>query len=110
MVALELWASGEPSETWGQIASMGLFRQLDLHSRTSQYGTLTRSTSRLREQLRAVAEKALAEIRSGAFAREWEAERTAGYAAFNKLKQQALSHPLNEVEQTIREALRRARE
>jgi ketol-acid reductoisomerase len=110
MVALELWASGEPSETWGQIASMGLFRQLDLHSRTSQYGTLTRSTSRLREQLRAVAEKALAEIRSGAFAREWESERTAGYAAFNKLKQQALSHPLNEVEQTIREALRRARE
>jgi len=40
---LELYASGERAETARLMAEIGLFEQLPVHSRTSQYGQLTRA-------------------------------------------------------------------
>ena len=42
--------------------------------------------------------KALEHIRSGAFAREWKDEESAGYPLFHSLREQAWSHPLNEAD------------
>jgi len=46
-------------------------------------------------------QQALEEIRSGEFAREWAAEQQAGYPLFERLKNAALAHPMNEVEKKV---------
>ena len=79
MVALELYGSGEASEVFRQMARRGLFRQMRLHSQTSQYGTLSRASRMLPDEARVRFRQALEEIRSGAFAREWTEEQEKGY-------------------------------
>ena len=69
----ELYLSAEPAEVFAHMAREGLFGQLGLHSRTSQYGQL-RSLSALDEggeladRFRRVMHH---DILSGAFAQEW---------------------------------------
>jgi len=99
---MELWGSQEAAEIMRQAAAVGLFRQLGFHSLTSQYGTLSRLPSALPAQVRECMKAALQEIRDGSFAQEWEAESAAGYPAFTRLKEEALRHPLNAVEEQLR--------
>jgi ketol-acid reductoisomerase len=106
MVALELYASGEASEVFRQMARTGFFKQMVLHSHTSQYGTLTRERRLDSAVVRAAMKTALEEIRGEAFAREWAAEQQAGYPLFEKLKAQAYTHPLNAVEETLAPMIR----
>jgi ketol-acid reductoisomerase len=108
-LVMELWASREASEVLQQMAEVGVFQQLSFHSQTSQYGTLTHMESALPPGLQACMEEALAEIKDGQFAREWELEQAAGYPVFSRLKQTALQHPLNEVERAVRDLLARMR-
>jgi ketol-acid reductoisomerase len=107
MVALELYGSGEASEVFHQMARRGLFRQMRLHSQTSQYGTLSRAPKMLPEEARERFRQALAEIRSGAFAREWTAEQEKGYPEFESLRKNASEHPLNEAEALALEIMKR---
>ena len=104
-VVSELWASGEPGEILARMAEVGLFGQMSFHSQTSQYGTLTHMQSALPPGLEDCMVRALAGIKEGSFARRWEQEQAAGYPVFSKLKQQALAHPVNEVEQRLRRLL-----
>jgi len=101
IVALELWASGEAGEVMQKMASMGLFRQMTLHSHTSQYGTLSRTGTFLPDDIKARMKKSLQVIRNGEFASEWETEQLAGYPKFRRLKANALAHPINQVEDLI---------
>ncbi|MFB3879821.1 MAG: ketol-acid reductoisomerase [Armatimonadota bacterium] len=104
-VLMELWASKEAAEVLEQMAEVGIFRQMAFHSATSQYGTLTHMESSLPKETKERMAAALAEIKDGSFAQEWEREQAAGYPVFTRLKQQALSHPVNEVEERVRELL-----
>ena len=106
-VLMELWGSKESAEVLEQMAEVGIFEQMAFHSLTSQYGTLTRMESALPGGVRECMEAALAEIKEGSFAQEWEAERAAGYPVFKRLKEAALGHPVGEVERKMRERLRR---
>lgn len=101
-VLMELYASGEPAQVFKEMAEVGLFRQMSFHSHTSQYGTLSRGPRMLPDDFRATLAQALDAIQQGAFAREWEAERQAGYPVFERLKAEALAHPINEVEDRLR--------
>jgi ketol-acid reductoisomerase len=107
MVALELYGSGEASEVFRQMARRGLFRQMKLHSQTSQYGTLSRAPRMLPEAARERFRQALNEIRSGAFAREWTAEQERGYPDFEALRKSAAEHPLNDAEALALEIMKR---
>ncbi|NIM04869.1 MAG: ketol-acid reductoisomerase [Armatimonadetes bacterium] len=102
VVALELWASGEPGEVMLKMAQLGLFKQMALHSRTSQYGTLTRTPTFLPAEIGERMRRSLNVIRSGEFAKEWEAEQAAGYPNFKRLRQQALAHPINAIEEKLK--------
>jgi ketol-acid reductoisomerase len=69
----ELYLSAEPSEVFAHVAREGLFGQLGLHSRTSQYGQLRALTGldeqgELATRFRRVMHD---DILSGDFAREW---------------------------------------
>lgn len=108
MVALELYGSGEASEVFRQMARRGVFNQMRLHSQTSQYGTLSRGETMLPESDRSRFERALEEIRSGAFAKEWGMEQEEGYPRFRELRERASRHPLNEAEKLALEAMKRS--
>lgn len=108
MAALELYGSGEAAEIFRQMARAGFFRQMSFHSHTSQYGTLTRQQRVDAAPIRSFMARAIEEIRDGRFAREWAAEQRNGYPVFEKLKKDALAHPLNDTEDKLRALLRAA--
>jgi ketol-acid reductoisomerase len=106
-VLLELYMSGELSYTLSKIAEMGLVDQSALHSRTSQYGSMSRGLRFILPELRTRMEEGLDEIRSGKFAEEWAAEQKAGCPTLETLREAALALPLRQVEQELRQALHR---
>lgn len=93
---LEFWASGEEMELARVHFTHGLFHQLKLHSRTSQYGQIV--TSRLTEEdeeaERKRLRKLIANIKDGTFARDWTLEQMAGEPVFRTVENQNLAHPM----------------
>jgi ketol-acid reductoisomerase len=104
-VLLELYMSGEFAYTLGKIAELGTVEQTALHSRTSQYGSMSRGMRFLLPELRARMAAGLEEIRSGAFAREWAAEQEAGASTLETLREAARTLPLHALETELRQAL-----
>ena len=107
-ILLELYLSGELSYTLGKIAEMGLVEQSQLHSPTSQYGSMSRGMRFILPELRTKMRQGLEEIRSGAFAREWAAEQEAGRPTLAVLKEAARSLPLHALEAELLQKLRSA--
>ena len=85
---------------------MGLLRQKDFHSRTSQYGSITRSGrfASLGEPLRERMEEILEEIRSGRFAEEWSGQQAAAQETLAKVRAARDQTPFAAWEQSAREA------
>ena len=108
-MVLDLYLSGEMAETFQAMAEHGFFDQSALHSRTSQYGGMTRSMALDREPIRQHLQKAMQEIKDGTFAREWAAEREAGSENFERLRALGREHnPFSPIEERLRAALRKA--
>ena len=104
-VLLELYMSGELGVVFEAMAQKGFLKQMDLHSQTSQYGTMTRRPRFATPEFKSKMKEVLEEIRSGRFAQEWTAEQKAGHPLFRELKQKAQEHPLNEMEERVRREL-----
>jgi len=105
-VMVELILSGEFAYSLEKIAELGFFKQMDLHSHTSQYGSMSRSLNYMNPQTAAAMKQALEAIRSGAFAREWEAEKEAGLPVFNQMRELRELHPIAAWDRQTREAFR----
>lgn len=105
-VLLELYMSGEFAYTLGKIAELGLVGQSTLHSRTSQYGSMSRGVRFMLPELRVKMMEGLEEIRSGQFAQEWAAEQAAGAPTLEALREAAQSLPLVQLEHELRQALK----
>lgn len=104
-VLYETYLSGEPSDVLAHAAQDGLFAQLGLHSRTSQYGQL-RSLAGLDTdgELRGRFARVLHDdILSGAFAREWSRPEAAD--RLDALRRDAEASPLARAESAVREHL-----
>jgi putative sterol carrier protein len=104
-VLLELYMSGEFAYTLGRIAELGLVEQSMLHSRTSQYGSMSRGIRFVIPELRTKMMEGLEEIRSGKFAQEWAAEQAAGTPTLQALREAAQTLPLVDLERELRQAL-----
>jgi ketol-acid reductoisomerase len=104
---LEFWVSGESADVAEVMQAYGLFGQLPLHSKTSQYGQQV--TGRLspdeeeaeRKRLRGL----ITHIKDGTFAKEWNLEQQAGYPVFRRVSRENLSHPMVEEEERLLRAL-----
>ncbi len=105
-VMIELILSGEFAYSMQKIAEMGFFPQMELHSHTSQYGSMTRGARFINEQTARTMRQNLEEIRSGAFAQEWESEQKAGLPVFNQIKELRDQHPIAQWERATRQAFR----
>jgi ketol-acid reductoisomerase len=71
-------------------------------SDTAEYGDLTRGPRIVNDAVRAEMKQILAEIRSGAFAKEWIAENRAGRPKFNQLREAGRQHPIEKVGEELR--------
>jgi len=107
MVALEMYGSEEAAEIFREMARVGFFKQMRLHSQTSQYGTLSRAAALpFAREIHAFMEKAFAAIRDGRFDAEWRQEQTAGYPIFKEMRAKADAHPMNQAERAMRRLVR----
>lgn len=101
-ILVEFYLSGEVERTYRALREMGQARQDTLHSATSQYGTLSRAdrfeSLDVGERMRAVIE----EIVSGAFAKEWNEERAAGYEKLRALREADPRRLLSDFEDEVR--------
>src|SRR5215831_10492699 len=95
---LELYASGELGEIGHAMAARGFWKQLELHSHTSQFGQLTHGGDFIGPDAEALMLKAIKEIRDGTFAKRWATEQAAGSFTFNRLLGEVLESPLAKAE------------
>jgi len=107
-VLLELYLSGEMAYTFEKMREVGMMKQMDFHSQTSQYGSITRGAKflHLQQPMRETMEQVLETIRSGEFAREWSGDRERSLQTLEKLKKLRDSIPFAEWEREARKAFR----
>jgi ketol-acid reductoisomerase len=58
---------------------------------------MTRGTRVITDETRAEMRRILGEIQSGDFAREWIAENEAGQESFQRMREEAAGHPIEQV-------------
>jgi ketol-acid reductoisomerase len=105
-VLMELYMSGELAYSAQRFVDTGLIAQMDFHSHTSQYGSMTRSARLMDVDLKPRLLAALDDIRSGRFAEEWDAEQKAGLPLYNQMKAMRDMIPLAEWERKARRVFR----
>jgi ketol-acid reductoisomerase len=74
-------------------------------SNTAEYGDMTRGKEVITAETRKAMRRLLAEIQSGEFAKEWIAENRAGAENFQRLRDEAARHPVEQVGQELREMM-----
>jgi ketol-acid reductoisomerase len=105
-VLLELYLSGELGYAFEKIRQVGMMRQMDFHSHTSQYGSLTRSARFADVDLEARMAVILREIQDGTFAREWSGAGTEAAEMLARVKAIRDQLPLSGWEERTRRAFR----
>jgi ketol-acid reductoisomerase len=107
-VLLELYLSGELAYSLEKIREVGMLRQMEYHSQTSQYGSITRGArfldldGPLKERMGRVLE----EIRSGRFADEWSRNQAQSAEIFAKVRAVRDRLPMTRWEDSARRAFR----
>jgi ketol-acid reductoisomerase len=100
-VAMSLYLSGELGYIISKWAETGVLSSLQMHSQTSQYGTISR-IERFREvKLRRQMEAVLDTIRRGDFAQEWAAEYADGYPRLHDLRHRLGQNPIWQYERDV---------
>lgn len=107
-VLMELYLSGELAYSFMKIRELGMLKQHELHSHTSQYGTISRSLRYfdLDPLLKQKMRESLEEIRSGAFAKEWSADRADKLELIRQARQIQATLPMAAWEAQARRAFR----
>lgn len=102
LMVLELYGSGEAAEILGMMARYGFYKQMSNHSTTSQYGTLSRASRLLNNEILAKMREILVhDIKGGAFTEEWRREQASGSKTLAKLKAKALNNAMSAAEETV---------
>jgi ketol-acid reductoisomerase len=74
-------------------------------SNTAEYGDMTRGKRVITDQTREAMRKLLADIQSGEFAKEWIAENRAGAENFQRLREEAAGHQVEQVGGELRKMM-----
>jgi len=100
---IEMYMSNEMSYTYKKMADIGLIKQVDFHSQTSQYGAMTRGIRYRKLPLKPIMKEILKEIQEGEFTREWSNKRTK--LKFKVIKFFATKQKINKIEREVRKNL-----
>lgn len=102
-VLIEMYMSGEMSYTYQAMAKVGLVKQVNFHSQTSQYGSMSRGIKFRKLPLRPKMEEILGQIQNGEFTEEWK--KTLTKLKFKIIKFFATRQKINRIENQVRENL-----
>ena len=102
-VLVEMYLSEEMAYTYQKMAQIGLVRQTNFHSPTSQYGAMSRGTRFLGLGLRKRMNRIYDEIVGGSFAREWNSPFAK--LRFKVIKFFAMRQSINKTEKFVRQSL-----
>ena len=83
----------------------GLKNMLWSISDTAEYGTYRQGPSIIGPEVKAKMRKALDDIQSGKFAKEWISENNEGLHNFKRLRQQTAEHPVEDVGKQLRDMM-----
>ncbi|UCD00878.1 MAG: ketol-acid reductoisomerase [Promethearchaeota archaeon] len=103
-VLIEMYLSNEMSYTYKKMADVGLIKQLDFHSQTSQYGAMSRGIRFRKLPLKDKMMEILKEIQNGEFTKEWEKKITK--MKFKMIKYFATKQKINKLEKQVRKNLK----
>jgi ketol-acid reductoisomerase len=103
-VLIEMYMSNEMSYTYKKMADIGLVKQVDFHSQTSQYGAMSRGIRFRKLPLKDKMNKILNEIQNGEFTEEWEKKTTK--LKFRMIKYFATKQKINKIEKKVRKNLK----
>ncbi|MCM8829586.1 MAG: ketol-acid reductoisomerase [Candidatus Omnitrophica bacterium] len=87
------------------IIERGIQGMRQVISDTAEYGDMTRGPVVIDKSVKENMKQVLADIQSGAFAREWIVENTVGRPVYNALKKQAEEHLIEEVGKKMRDMM-----
>ena len=104
-ILTEMYMSKEPMVMMEKMADVGLFKQLPMHSRTSQYGQISRFKKVDNSAMRAFIEQQYNSIVDGSFAKEWEQVKEHDMKEFNDLWKEVDEMPISVVEAEVRRNL-----
>jgi ketol-acid reductoisomerase len=83
----------------------GIQGMRDSISNTAEYGDMTRGKRVITPQTREAMRRLLADIQSGEFAKEWIAENRAGAENFQRLRDEAAGHQVEQVGRELRKMM-----
>jgi ketol-acid reductoisomerase len=103
-VLVEMYMSGEMAYTYKKMADVGLIKQVDYHSQTSQYGAMSRGIRYRKLPLKPKMHQILKEIQNSEFTKEWEKKITK--LKFKLIKFFATKQKINRLEKQVRKNLK----
>ena len=103
-VLIEMYMSNEMSYTYQKMAQIGLVKQTNFHSHTSQYGAMSRGVRYINLPLEEKMQRSYDEIASGKFAKEWSGK--VSKLKFKIIKYFAMKQEINKIEQEVRKNLK----
>ena len=109
-MVLEMYLSGEMETVFQAFRQRGFYRSSDFHGPTALYGGFLRTMQLMMSDLPAKFRETLEEIQNGTFARQFQAEREAGYPTLSQAQamtaeESPSTRPMVEAERRVREML-----
>jgi ketol-acid reductoisomerase len=110
-MVLEMYMDGEMETVFRTFRDKGFYRASYTHGPTAMYGGYVRTMQLMQSDLVAKFRETLEEIRSGGFAQQFQAERSAGYPSLTMAEQMASGdnpfvQPVFDAEARVRAALK----
>jgi ketol-acid reductoisomerase len=112
-MVMEMYMSEEMEMVFHSFREQGFFRASDTHGPTALYGGFVRTMQLMMSDLAHKFRETLEEIQSGEFARQFQAEREAGYPTLAQAlamtaEESPVTQPIVQAEARLRAMLRRA--
>jgi ketol-acid reductoisomerase len=109
-MVLEMYMSGEMETVFAAFRKRGFYRASDTHGPTALYGGFVRTMELIESNLYDRFLATLEDIQSGGFARQFQAEREAGYPTLTQAQamsseESPITRPMVEAETNVRVAL-----
>jgi ketol-acid reductoisomerase len=105
-LVMEMYMSGEMEMVFRSFREEGFFKAASIHGPTALYGGFVRTMQFMGSGLGVTFREILEEIRSGDFARKFQAERQSGYPMLSQAEAMSVGDtPIARAEQRVREML-----
>lgn len=102
-LVLEMYMSGEMSRTFQEMATLGFFRQVNIHGFAAAFGGMIRSMALDRETIEQNIRQALEEIKNGSFTQQLQDEQDKDYPSLSLLREMLQdNNPMTAAEERLR--------